>query len=122
MTGEDSVTILMTAIPEAQRPKRPAGYGFIGGAGSLLRFDPEGYTFEQPLTIVLSYADVDPQPDPTKLEIVRWSDDGIGTIITEILDGIVDEVAKTISVTVTGFSDYGIMENVGVGSMQQSKT
>ncbi len=84
--------------------------------------DPEGYTSEQPLTIVLSYADVDPQPDPTKPEIVRWSDDGIGTITTEILDGIVDEVAKTISVTVTGFSDYEIMENVGVGSMQQSKT
>jgi hypothetical protein len=118
VTGEDSVTISMTAIPEAQRPERPAGYGFIGGAGSLFTFDAEDYEFEQPLTIILSYADADPQPDPTKLKIVRWSDDGTGTITTEILDSTVDTVAKTISVTVTGFSDYGIMENVGVGSVE----
>jgi len=112
VTGETPVNISMTAIPEGERPERPEGYGFIGGDGSLFRFDAEGYEFEQPLTIVLSYANADPQPDPTKLKIVRWSGENM-----EILGGIVDEDAKTISVTVTGFSDYGIMEDVGVGSV-----
>ena len=112
VTGETPVNISMTAIPEGERPERPEGYGFIGGDGSLFRFDAEGYEFEQPLTIVLSYANADPQPDPTKLKIVRWSGGNM-----EILGGIVDEDAKTISVTVTGFSDYGIMEDVGVGSV-----
>ena len=75
-----------------------------GGMGDAYRFLPEGLKFANPITIKFNYADSDVNGTiPQLLEIGYQDSTGVWN---EVSNSTVDTTAKTLSATITHFSDW----------------
>jgi ELWxxDGT repeat protein len=72
----------------------------IPGLGFL--FLPEGLTFDEPVTMVVTYDEADLDgADESELKVHRWADPD-----WQRLPSTVDTVANTVTATLSGFSEY----------------
>ena len=78
-----------------------------GSLGTPFTFAPEGITFDEPVTVTISYADAD-IPDGASDESILIAKRYNGYFWRGLANSFVDSGAKTVSALVTGFSTYGL--------------
>ncbi|MGB5502966.1 MAG: CHRD domain-containing protein [Polyangiales bacterium] len=78
-----------------------------GSLGTPYAFGPEGITFNEPVTVTVSYTDAD-IPDGASDESILIAKQYNGYFWRGVTNSIVDSNAKTVSALVTGFSTYGL--------------
>jgi len=99
---------ITTPIDPAQTPQLPEG---IGAIPVIRQFGPEGTTFDQDITITISYTDAEiGDYDEATLQVFMYNEEnGKFDIPVETIIGR-DFVNNTISFTVTHFSTFGLAE------------
>jgi len=79
-------------------------------SGSLVTpytFEPAGITFDKPVTVTISYTDAD-IPDGVDDDSVMLARLYNGYFWRALTNSTIDNIAKTVSVQVTGFSTFGL--------------
>ena len=106
LTADTSVSLDI-----GEPPAIPLPPGVVG-LPRAYTFGPSGLTFEDPATVVFSYAGVDiGSADPASLQVYIFNS---LTDTWDLLGGVVDTTAKTITVELGHFSTYGLFRDGGV--------
>ncbi len=87
-----------------------------GGMGDAYRFLPEGLKFVNPITIKFNYADSDVNGTiPQLLDIGYQDSTGVWNVVS---NSSVDTTAKTLSATITHFSDWYYFPDLKIVAFQ----